>query len=84
MLYVFSTKGQLLLLDLKKKQSFRFMNRHEPNHAIRSPKAILVVLPSRHGLDFHLPGGMVRTETYLRSQSGNGLLVDQSSPIKNL
>ena len=30
------------------------------------------------------PGGMVRTETYLRSQSGNRPLVDQSSPIKNL
>ena len=30
------------------------------------------------------PGGMVRTETYLRSQSGNGPLVDRSSPIKNL
>ncbi len=27
---------------------------------------------------------MVRTETYLRSQSGNGPLVDRSSPIKNL
>ncbi len=37
-------------------------------------------------LEFHspvsFPGGMVRTETYLQSQSSNGLLVDWSTPIK--
>ncbi len=31
-----------------------------------------------------IPRRTVRTETYLRSQSGNGPLVDRSSPIKNL
>ncbi len=42
------------------------------------------VLAWRQNLFTAYPGGMVRTETYLRSKSGNGPLMDQSSPIKNL
>ena len=47
------------------------------------PCCIIRILEESTFTDY-VPGGMVRTETRLGLQSGNGPLVDWSSPIKNL
>ncbi len=52
--------------------------------------SVLFLIDIDSNLHDHIPGGMVRTymrhtaPTYMRSQSGNGPLVNRSSPIKNL